>query len=104
LADRVAAHGPDFTAIENGNSRRIKRQEFIARWLGYGTVDVVMGTTCAPHRATLLGVGELAAGDAAVFSAPLPPALASTTEWRRLTITLGWFSPINARHQSYVTP
>jgi hypothetical protein len=46
-------------------------------------------------------VGELAAGDAAVFSAPLPPALASTTEWRRLTITLGWLSPINARHQSY---
>jgi hypothetical protein len=31
----------------------------------------------------------------------LPIALAATTEWRRLTITLAWLSPVNSRSRIY---
>lgn len=41
------------------------------------------------------------ADEAFVFSAPLPPSLAGTRAWRRLTLTLAWMSPINFAHQSY---
>jgi hypothetical protein len=30
---------------------------------------------------------------------PLPPSLAISNEWRRLTITLAWFTPINPNHR-----
>jgi len=53
------------------------------------------------QRATLIGSGELAADQALVFSAPLPPSLAGKTVWRRLTVTLAWFSPINPAHRGY---
>jgi hypothetical protein len=49
----------------------------------------------------LIGVGELGADEALVFSAPLPPSLSGKAAWRRLTVTLAWFSPINPGHQAY---
>jgi hypothetical protein len=52
-------------------------------------------------RKTLLGVGELGADEAFVFSAPLPPTLAGKIAWRRLTVTLAWMAPINCSHQGY---
>ena len=73
----------------------------MTRWLGYGPVDVERAITCAAERATLLGVGELGADEAFVFSAPLPPTLAGKIAWRRLTVTLAWMAPINCAHQGY---
>jgi hypothetical protein len=35
------------------------------------------------------------------YDVPLPPSLEGVTEFRRLTLTLAWLSPVNARHQSY---
>jgi hypothetical protein len=77
------------------------QKDFVARWLGYGLADVDRALWCAAERATLIGSGELAADQALVFSAPLPPTLAGKTVWRRLTITLAWFSPINPAHRGY---
>lgn len=92
---------PDFQAIANANRRRTAQKDFITRWLGHGPVDLERGLTCADHRATLLGFGELAADEAFTFSAPLPPSLSGVRAWRRVTITLAWMSPINPTHQAY---
>lgn len=35
------------------------------------------------------------------FTLPLPASLAATTEWRRLTITLGWLSEVNPRRRKH---
>lgn len=100
-SDRLLAQRPDFQLIQNANTRRIAEKDFVTRWLGYGVVDVDRAVTCTAERATLLGVGELGADEAFVFSAPLPPSLAGKRAWRRLTLTLAWMSPINFAHQSY---
>jgi hypothetical protein len=50
-----------------------------------------------------LGFGQLSDGEAHVFSLPLPPSLGSRPEWRRLTVTLAWLSPISASTQKYRT-
>lgn len=79
------------------------QKDYLTRWLGYGAVDIDRALACTAERATLLGVGELQAEKAFVFSAPLPPSLAGKRAWRRLTVTLAWMSPINCGHQGYRT-
>jgi len=88
-------------AARPGLQTKADQKDFLSRWLGYGAIDVERAMTCTAQRATLLGVGDLAADQALVFSAPLPPSLSGRREWRRVTITLAWFSPINPAHQSY---
>ncbi len=66
----------------------------LTQLLGYGPVDPERLGTAATNRAVLIGAGTIAADGRNTFSLPLPAALAATTEWRRLTITLGWLSPI----------
>lgn len=75
----------------------------ISRWMGYGVPQVDRVLDCTEQRATLLGFGQLSDGEAHVFSLPLPPSLGSRSEWRRLTVTLAWLSPISANTQKYRT-
>ena len=81
---------------ENGMNRRE-----VSRFLGYGLLDLPRVLRCTEQRATLLGLGDLSKDQAHRFRVPLPPSLASRREWRRLTVTLAWLSPINAIHQQY---
>lgn len=73
----------------------------ISRWMGYGVPQVDRVMDCTEQRATVLGFGQLSDGEAHVFSLPLPPSLGSRPEWRRLTVTLAWLSPISASTQKY---
>lgn len=75
----------------------------ISRWMGYGMPQVDRVLDCTDQRATLLGFGQLSDGEAHVFRLPLPPSLGSRPEWRRLTVTLAWLSPISASTQKYRT-
>ncbi len=75
----------------------------ISRWIGYGIPLVDRVLDCTEQRATVLGFGQLSDGEAHVFSLPLPPSLGSRPEWRRLTVTLAWLSPISASTQKYRT-
>ena len=75
----------------------------ICRWMGYGMPKVDRVLDCTEQRATMLGFGKLSNGEAHIFSLPLPPSLGSRTEWRRLTVTLAWLSPILANTQKYRT-
>jgi len=75
----------------------------ISRWMGYGMPQLDRVLDCTDQRATLLGFGQLSDGEAHVFRLPLPPSLGSRPEWRRLTVTLAWLSPISASTQKYRT-
>ena len=78
-----------------------KVKEHTARFLGYGLADPERVLGCTDRRATLLGFGSLANGDAHAFSLPLPPDLSGQRGLRRLTITLAWLSPIAPSQQRY---
>ncbi len=73
----------------------------LGRYLGYGFPhrDRLLG--CHDQRATLCGWGELGDGEGHVFRIALPPSLSGQHLWRRLTVTLAWLSPINARDKRY---
>lgn len=98
--ERFLAEHPEIAAIA-GVAKHAAQKDLVTRWLGYGPANVDRAITCAAERATLLGVGELGADKAFVFSAPLPPTLAGKIAWRRLTVTLAWMAPINCAHQGY---
>jgi hypothetical protein len=87
------------TLRTNRNSRAIR--DIVARFLGYGAVDPFLLTGCTAQRATLLGCGSLADGGANIYSIPLPPSLNARPDWRRLTITLAWLSPIEPANRKY---
>jgi hypothetical protein len=69
--------------------------------LGYGVVRPERATACAPERVTLLGAGVLGREETATHRVPIPPGLHALALWRRLTITLAWYSPINPQHRKY---
>ena len=75
----------------------------ISRWMGYGVPQINRVLDCTEQRATVLGFGQLLDGEAHVFKLPLPPSLGSRPEWRRLTVTMAWLSPISAGTQKYRT-
>lgn len=94
-------HREDLLSLRPDLSDWRQEREFVARWLGYGAVDLERALFCAENRATLLGVGEVGDGGALVFEMPLPPGLSAQATSRRLVITLAWLSPTNSSHQAY---
>ena len=76
-------------------------REQLARFLGYGKVDVNRVLACTEHRVTIIGTGDLGDGEGHLYSVPLPPSLSGRVGRRRLTVTLAWFSPINPLHRNY---
>ena len=80
------------------NSRTFKT--VTARYLGYGAVDIERVLTCTDQRATVLGCGEIRENQIHEYDFPLPPALAAQKLWRRLIVTLAWFTPINPGHRN----
>jgi hypothetical protein len=73
----------------------------LTQLLGYGAVDPARVATATRLRAVLIGAGSIAADQRHRFVFPLPLSLASTTDWRRLTVTLGWLSPVNTRSRRH---
>jgi hypothetical protein len=69
--------------------------------LGYGRIDEERIAIGDRHRATVLVTGVLWSGSSRTFELPLPPTLSGRAEWRRISATLAWMSPVNPRHQQY---
>ena len=108
LLKAMIVHGCSWGEIENrlreilrtpNNGQQIR--SLISRWLGYGVPNYNRVLACTEQRATLLGFGQLSDGKAHLFSLPLPASLGARREWRRLTVTLAWMSPIAASTQRY---
>jgi len=94
IKEQVLRARPD---VEHWHEQR----RLIGRYAGYGVADVERALTCTEQRATMLGVGELRNEKAWEFNVPIPEALHATLVKRRLTVTLSWFTPTNARHSKY---
>ncbi|MCY4458723.1 MAG: S8 family peptidase [Acidimicrobiaceae bacterium] len=69
--------------------------------LGYGIVRSARAISAEKNRVVLLGAGSIVCDQRHTFRFPLPDSLSASTEWRRLTITLGWLSPVDVRSQKY---
>lgn len=81
----------------DGRDRRVQ----LAQLLGYGPVDPTRIATADRVRAVLVHAGSIPVDQRLEFAYPLPPGLAATADWRRLTLTLAWLSPVNAASQRY---
>jgi hypothetical protein len=82
----------DLLGLESASARRD-----LTQLLGYGAVDPARVAAASRTRVVLLGAGSITGDQRHRFTFPLPQSLASATDWRRLTITLGWLSPVNTR-------
>lgn len=86
-------------ALKNdNNSRRLK--EVVTRYMGYGAVDIERVLACTEQRATVLGCGEIRGNEIHEYRFPLPVDLSERNDWRRMVVTLAWFSPINPAHRN----
>lgn len=110
LLKAMLVHGCSWSDIGSRISELLSTQEnnnklrsLISRWMGYGIPQINRVLECTEQRATLLGFGSLLNGQAHIFRLPLPPSLSSRSEWRRLTVTLAWLSPIAPKTQKYRT-
>lgn len=81
------------------NSRQFK--EVMARYLGYGAVEIERVLACTEQRGTVLGCGEIHENEIHEYRLPLPPGLSSSQVWRRMVVTLAWFSPVNPDHRNF---
>lgn len=81
------------------NSRKIK--EVMARYLGYGSVEIERVLACTEQRGTVLGCGEIRENEIHEYRLPLPPGLSGSQAWRRMVVTLAWFSPVNPDHRNF---
>lgn len=72
-----------------------------SRFAGYGAIDPARALSGDDHRAPLIGWGEISKDEGHIFTLPLPESLAGKREWRRLTLTLAWLSPVSASHHKY---
>lgn len=79
--------------------QEIRRE--LTRLLGYGPVRQDRVANADRVRVLLLGAGSISKDQRHTYRFPLPSALSASTEWRRLTISLGWLSPINVHSQKY---
>ena len=108
LIKALLVHGADWSGngslyesvLKNEQNRRTFK-DYVARFLGYGSADIGKASSCSEHRVSVLGFGSLSDGSGTEFSLPLPPSLSARTDKRRLTITLGWISPITSSSQAY---
>lgn len=108
LLKALLVHGADWadagtlyeSILRNSQNSRTF-QEYVGRFLGYGSANVAKVMACTDQRVTVLGVGELEDGEAQEFLLPLPPSLSAVTDKRRLTVTLAWFTPVNSMRQNY---
>ncbi|MBO9891839.1 exopolyphosphatase [Xanthomonas citri] len=81
------------------NSRQFK--EVMSRYLGYGAVQIERVLACTEQRGTVLSCGEIRENEIHEYRLPLPPGLSSSQEWRRMVVTLAWFSPVNPGHRNF---
>jgi len=87
--------------VEALSVNKNESREQLCSLLGYGSISSETHLFCSTNRVTLLGGGALKTETGHEFTIPLPPSLSSVKVWRRLTLTLCWFTPINCKHRAY---
>ncbi|MFC3690444.1 S8 family peptidase [Aquipuribacter hungaricus] len=98
LLVHAASWGDAFTILQQRLDSDLTRLDG-TQLLGYGLLHSDRLAVADRGRATLLGAGTITGDQRHTYRYPLPPGLRATTDWRRLTITLAWLSPVNTRTQ-----
>lgn len=89
------------TAALKARDNSYQFKEVMARYLGYGAVQIERVLACTEQRGTVLGYGEIRENEIHEYRLPLPPGLSSSQAWRRMVVTLAWFSPVNPDHRNF---
>lgn len=87
------------TALRTPDNGR-KFREITGRYLGYGALDFQRVLECTEQRGTLVACDDISENEVHEYRLPLPLELSATTLWRRLVVTLAWFSPMNFAHRN----
>ncbi len=90
-------------SIINSISNDQNKRDLISRFLGYGKIQPDKILECTDKRITLIGCETLKPESAYVYDLPLPEILSGTVNWRKLSVTLAWLTPINTNNQLYRT-
>lgn len=77
--------------------RRVEK----GRFLGLGAPQVVKVLGSSLQRALVLGFGDIHKDKTCPHAIPLPKELSAKGEWRAVTATLAWITPIHPRHGAY---
>ncbi|SFR07122.1 S8 family peptidase [Desulfoscipio geothermicus] len=101
LIKALLVHSASWGDSYENIKRIISDKNIIARLLGYGLVMSERVFECTDQRATMLGCGSLYDNEAHRYIIPLPPSISGKKIWRRVTVTLAWFTPINPTHRAY---
>jgi len=70
-------------------------------FLGYGRVQPDRAVSCTEQRATMVGGGFIRPSEQWDYTVPLPTVLHAQTCWRRLVVTLAWFTPTHPSRREY---
>ena len=91
------------TAVEHLKNRDNSRtfRTVLARYLGYGAVNVERVLACTEQRGTIIGFGEITAEEVHKYRFPVPDEFGGQRIFRRMVVTLAWFSPVNPRHRYF---
>ncbi len=70
-----------------------------SRFLGYGVVNIGRVLGCTEQRGTVIGCGEITTDQIHEYRFPVPGEFSGKKTFRKMVVTLAWFSPINTRHR-----
>lgn len=73
----------------------------LTRLSGYGRPQLSRMSSSDDDRVVLIGWGSIGADEGDRFEVPIPIGLGGAHMERAITVTLGWFSPVNPRHRAY---
>lgn len=91
----------DDMAKEAGMAAWQHRRVEQSRLLGIGSADPARVLAATEQRAVILYSGEIARDKTDEHALPLPSTLSGKAEWRAMTATLAWLTPVNFRHRGY---
>ena len=91
----------DELAREAGLSALQHRRIEQSRLLGLGNSDTSRVLAATEQRAVILFRGEITRDRTDQHALPLPSTLSGKSEWRALTATLAWLTPVSFRHRAY---
>ncbi|HEX7668065.1 MAG TPA: ATP-binding protein, partial [Polyangiaceae bacterium] len=80
---------------------RNRLKDHLSGLRGHGTLRPERALGCSATRATAVGGGLIAPDYRLVHRFPVPVCLQARSEWRRVTLTLAWFTPVNPADRRY---
>lgn len=84
-----------------GTKNFYRRRENVTRFIGYGQSDINRIIAAGQNRITLLGEDVIRVGKRHTYRIPLPDDLSSRVEFRRVTATLAWLTPVKPQSSHY---